>query len=306
MLGVSDQTVARRYRKLQSDASMRVIARPDPQLLGMSEWFVRLKGAPATVAGAASLLAQRADTSWVSLSFGGAEVVCLVRSGSARSEQHALLHHLGGLPQVSSVVAHNALHTFLGEQMLWPGLTSDLTDAQVGLLRAGLPAPLDAEGLRLTAGDLALIEALSEDGRAPLQRLAVAMDAAESTVRRRLEYLRACGALHFALDLDYHLLGFDALALFWLSVQPQRLVQVAEAVARHPEVSFVAATTGPTNLLAAVICRDNSQLFDYLAGQVGAMQGVQHVEIAPVTRMVKQAVTPTHPVCPASRQASGE
>lgn len=295
VLGVSDQTVARRYRKLQSDVSLRVIARSDPQLLQTPEWFVRLRGVPGTVARAASLLAQRADTSWVSLSFGGAEVVCLVRSCSARSEQEALLHHLGRLPQVGSVAAHNVLHTFLGEQVLWPGLTSDLTDVQIGSLRAGMPAPLDAGGIRLTEGDLALMDALAEDGRAPLQKLAVATDTAENTVRRRLEYLRACGALYFDVDLDYHLLGFEALALFWLSVQPRCLVQVAEAVARHPEVSFVAATTGPTNLAAAVICRDNSQLFDYLAGQVGVLQGVQHVEIAPITRMIKRAVTPVHP-----------
>lgn len=293
VLGVSDQTVARRYRKLQSDVSMRVIAGTDARLLGKSEWFVRLKGAPGTVERAASLLSQRADTSWVSLTFGGAEVVSLVRSGTARREQQTLLHQLGSSPQVNSVVAHNVLHTFLGERALWQGLTSDLSEAQIGQLTEGLPAAVDAESFRLTDGDLALIDALGAEGRTPLQKLAVATDSAENTVRRRLEHLRACGVLYFDLDLDYHLLGFDALALLWLSVQPQSLVQVAEAVAHHPQVSFVAATTGPTNLLASVICRDNSQLFDYLARQVGGMEGVQHVEVAPITHMVKRAVTQT-------------
>ncbi|MCK7625828.1 AsnC family transcriptional regulator [Streptomyces sp. RS10V-4] len=296
VLGVSDQTVARRYRKLRSDVGMRVIARSDPRLLGKSEWFVRLRGAPGTVARAAALLARREDASWVSVTFGGAEVVSLVRSGNAHGDQQALVHHLGSLPQVHSVVALNVLHTFVGEQVLWPGLASDLGEAQVRQLAQALPAPVDPDGLRLTDADLGLIEALGADGRTSLQRLAVVTDAAENTVRRRLEYLRASGALYFDLELDYHLLGFEALALLWLSVPPRRLIPAAEGLARHPEVSFVAATTGPTNLLASVICRDNTRLFDYLAGQVGAMPGVYHVEVAPITRMIKRVVTPTHAV----------
>ncbi|EFL22670.1 putative AsnC-family transcriptional regulator [Streptomyces himastatinicus ATCC 53653] len=292
VLGVSDQTVARRYRKLQTEVSLRVIARSDARLLGTYEWFVRMKGGSVAVSRTASLLAQRPETSWVSLVSGGLEVVCLVRSTDARGEQQALLRHLGEPPQAGQVAAYDVLHTFLGERRLWPGLKSDLDDEQIKQLTAGLPEPVGAEDLRITDSDKALIEALGEDGRTPLQELALVTDSAENTVRRRLEHLRACGALYFDLDVDYHLLGFDALALLWLAVRPQCLVPVAEAVARHPEVSFVAATTGGANLLASVICRDNSHLFDYLAHQVGEMEGVLYVEVAPILHIVKRVVAP--------------
>lgn len=51
------------------------------------------------------------------------------------------------------------------------------------------------------------------------------------------------------------MLGFHVEARLWMSVRPSALVTVAEALAAHREVSFAAVTTGPTNLVVAVVCR---------------------------------------------------
>ncbi|MEV6873170.1 AsnC family transcriptional regulator [Amycolatopsis sp. NPDC051128] len=293
ILGVSDQTVARRYRRLQSDIGMSVVARLKPAPLRQAEWFVRLRTAPDAAKSIAAALARREDTSWVSLTSGGTEIVCVVRTPVVDDRRRTLLHRLANTPQVVSVTAHKILNTFVGGPVAWPGMTDELSREQLDLLHAGLPEVDEVDEVVLGEGDRAILNALLEDGRSSLQRLAEVSGWAENTVRRRLEALRANGVLFFDIDVDFHLIGFDAQVLLWLQVRPQRLVQVAEALTRHAEISFAAATTGSTNLLAFAICRDSRHLFEYLTGEIGGLDGIGHVETAPVMQILKLAIRMT-------------
>src|SRR5882757_10817849 len=80
VLGVSEQTVARRYRRMRGDGIVRVIGLVDPRRLGQTTWTVRIQCRPGTAAKLADALARRSDVAWVSLTAGGAEIICSVRS----------------------------------------------------------------------------------------------------------------------------------------------------------------------------------------------------------------------------------
>lgn len=295
IIGVSDQTVARRYRKLQADLSMRVVARLNARLLGWSEWFVRVESNPDASERIAAVLARHEDTSWVSLMAGGTEVVCLVRSPEGGFGRQPLLRKLASASMVSSISAQTILHTFVGGPVHWPGMVGGLTEEESSRLVAELPGPVETEPIELADGDRAMIAVLAEDGRAPVQQLCSVTGWAENTVRKRLEYLRASGVLFFDLDIDYRTLGFRAPALLWISVRPQQIMEVATAAAQLGEISFVAATTGRTNLLASVFCRDDACLFECLTGPIGSMDGVRTIDTSPITAIVKRAITLTPP-----------
>ncbi|MFI9589165.1 Lrp/AsnC ligand binding domain-containing protein [Nonomuraea sp. NPDC052265] len=64
--------------------------------------------------------------------------------------------------------------------------------------------------------------------------------------------------------------------------------QLAERAAHHPEVAFAGVTTGPSNLVAEVVCRDNADLCRYLTERVGALEAVLSMETAPVLRTMKR------------------
>ena len=53
-----------------------------------------------------------------------------------------------------------------------------------------------------------------------------------------------------------------------MSVAPASLRDVGQALASRPEFPFVAATTGSTNLVAALICPDDRSLYEYLTGEM--------------------------------------
>jgi DNA-binding Lrp family transcriptional regulator len=72
-------------------------------------------------------------------------------------------------------------------------------------------------------------------------------------------------------------------------VPPSHLAAVGQAVAKFPEVAYAIATTGPANLAAVAVCRDEAELYRFLTEKIGALPGVERVETAPVIRTVKQA-----------------
>jgi DNA-binding Lrp family transcriptional regulator len=73
-----------------------------------------------------------------------------------------------------------------------------------------------------------------------------------------------------------------------MTVRPSALLATADAMAAHPETSFAAVTTGRTNLVAAVVCRDSRDLYRYLTESVGRLNDVHTVETAPLIRTVKR------------------
>jgi hypothetical protein len=74
-------------------------------------------------------------------------------------------------------------------------------------------------------------------------------------------------------------------------VAPANLRDVGQALASRREFPFVAATTGSTNLVAALVCHDDRSLYEYLTGEMTTLDGLSHIEIAPVMQFVKMHAT---------------
>jgi DNA-binding Lrp family transcriptional regulator len=289
VLGTSQQTVARRYRRLRSTGVLRVVGMVDARRFGHVEWFLRLRCTPDAALPVAGALAGRPDTSWVQLTSGGTEIACVIRAPGGDAPNALLLQQLPRTPQVVSVSAHCLLRSFVGGPIGWHGRADVLTEDQIARLtpRFDVPAGIDAE----VADDEPLLAALQQDGRTTFARLAAATGTSEPTVRRRVHHLRSSGILYLDIDLDPAALGFHAQAILWLSVQPAHLVAAAEALARQPEVALAAITTGPTNLLGKVVCRDVDALYTCLTERIAMIEGIAHLETAPVIRTEKRAAT---------------
>ncbi len=285
-LGVSDQTVTRRFRRLQESAGLRVLAQVDSERVGWVDWLVRLTCPPDAAASVAAALAKRPDTGWVRLTSGGTEIVCVVQARSAGQRDTLLLDRLPGSRRVVQISAHSMLHTF--SPSAWIALTAALGDDQLAKLRPIAGPSGDDRTVVLDRSDERLIECLAHDGRASNATLAAAIGWHESTVRRRIEELRRSGALYFDIDFDEQVAGLVPSALLWVSVEPARLAGVGQAIATHPEVPFVAATTGPTNLVVSVVTSDTRHLYEYLTGPLAALSGVRAVEVAPIIRTIKK------------------
>jgi DNA-binding Lrp family transcriptional regulator len=306
VLEVSDQTVARRYRRLAETAGLRVFGLIDGPRAGWVDWLVRLHTAPGSAQRIADSLAQRPDTRWVRLFSGGAEMVFSLQARSPEQRNTLFLRGLPGSRHVTAITAQSVLHVFT--PVAYVGYANALSAAQLAALRQTEPDPQPAEPeltepmsapgagdaripastTILRAEDDLLIDELAVDGRAAVADLASATHWHESTVRRRIEELRQAGLLYFDLDLDETVIGVNATVMLWLKVEPASLDAAGRAVAAHPEVPFAAATTGPTNLTVSAVFRDNRHLYRYLTTRLPDLPGLQSVETTPMIRTVKR------------------
>jgi DNA-binding Lrp family transcriptional regulator len=287
VLGVSDQTIARRYKRLRAEADLRVVGQADETLTDRQTWVVRLHCTLGASELLADALAKRPDTRNVLLISGGTEVACGMRPRDVRDRDELLLDQIQRTPQIVSASAHCVLHCFYGDMFGWFHKNVSLDDRQ----RAALQRPPSVQSktpIKLDEADHELLDELARDGRATVTRLHQVTGQPESAIVRRLERMRSRGALYFTVDHDRAVLGPHESALLWLTVSPRNLAEVGAAVATHPEVLFAAATTGASNLLISALFHSTRDLYAYITDKIGALEGVVAVETAPVQRLVKQ------------------
>ncbi|MEV5850076.1 Lrp/AsnC family transcriptional regulator [Streptomyces sp. NPDC051985] len=286
VLGVSDQTIARRYRRLCAEAGLRVVAVRDAERLGQDQWMLRLRCAPDSATVIADALAKRPDTAWIGLASGGTEIACMTRPRSPGDHDDLLLGKLPRTPSVVEIRAQQLLHRFYGGPTGWVQKFRALSEEQVAALRAAAPA---AEGpARLEPEDGPLLAALERDGRATYPELQRATGRSESAVKRRLAALIGSGAVYIDVEYRSEVLGYPKAALLWITTAPSAMHSVGAALAGHDEVAFAAATAGPSHVVVTAVLRDTAHLYAYLSGPLGRLEGVQHVEAMPFLRRVKQ------------------
>ncbi len=295
VLGVSDQTVARRYSRLRTAGHMRVIATTDAAMLGEVQWLIRVQCKPDGAQRLGQMLTLRDDTTWVSLTSGGTEINCTTSVPEGGQSQSPLLTRLPRTPSVVSMTAHCVMHTFFGGSRGLSLKSDALTEEQVKALQPEPPRQFGAghsgEPVVLDAGDRRLLAVLGKDGRADFADLAAATGWSQSTVRRRLAQLRNSGAVYLDLDYDHDIFGLSARVLLWLSVAPAELDATGQALAEHPEVAYVCATTGPTNLHAVALCNNIQSVYSYLTTRVATLTAVHQVETSPIMQSLKGAAS---------------
>ena len=116
-----------------------------------------------------------------------------------------------------------------------------------------------AYGRRLIAEILAL---LMEDGRRTYDDIARQVKLTAPSVKRRVDRLRASGALRgYTAVVDHAALGWNTEALVELFYRPgTTLDEVAETLREHPEVVEAWSVTGEADAIARVRTEDNADL----------------------------------------------
>ena len=299
LVGVSEQTVARRFRRLRAAGVVRVLGLIDPVPLGESGWIVRIQSRPDSAGALADALARRPDVGWVSLVSGGTEILCVARSRTSRQRDELLLQRLPKTAEVTGFAAQAMMFRFEAPAGWVPGFEGLTPDQVEAVIQLAIGGGVRSGGTRfhlkpvselpvLTEEDDRLLLELAVDGRTPIVRLAEVTGWPPARVQRRLEELVESGVLYFDVDLAMEALGFRAMAFLWMTVNSADLHATGTALAAHDEAVFVAATTGVSNLVASVVCRDMAHLYRYVTESLGAQAAVRQLEVSPFLRRIKQ------------------
>jgi DNA-binding Lrp family transcriptional regulator len=110
--------------------------------------------------------------------------------------------------------------------------------------------------------DRKILALLVEDGRRTYDELGRRVALSASAVKRRVDRLRATGALRgFTAVVDHDAMGAATEALVELFYAPGTLLdRVAQSLQRHPEVVEAWSVTGDADAIARVRTHDNAAL----------------------------------------------
>jgi len=136
--------------------------------------------------------------------------------------------------------------------------------------------------------DLALVDALRVDPRAPWSRLAAPLGVDPATLSRRWARLAAAGDAWVTCYPSADRLGYGLTALLGVECRADRVADVAATLARDPQAASIEVMTGGADLLLTVAALDTASLTRYVLDRVGVLPGVLRTRTSPVQRTLRE------------------
>ncbi len=135
--------------------------------------------------------------------------------------------------------------------------------------------------------DQTILRTLQEDGRTPFTQIAKQAGVSETTIRSRYHSLEEAGIVRTVAVVDPFALGFQAPALIELSVDADKIDDVARTIVELPEVSYLVMTLGSCDLAVEVFCRDLQHLTELVTRRIGPIPGVRSSETLMIAQTYK-------------------
>lgn len=137
--------------------------------------------------------------------------------------------------------------------------------------------------------DFDILSYLQEDGRMSFTVIAEKLKVSIGTVRTRFNKLIEDGTVNIIGRVDPGKVGFGCYAHIAVYIRPATFKEkVAQKIAKLPEVSFLAMTSGDYDLEVDVMCRDNNHLVEFV-NNISQYEGVQQTKTTIYFKVYKYA-----------------
>lgn len=126
--------------------------------------------------------------------------------------------------------------------------------------------------------DLKLMQELQEDGRARHVNLAKKLDVVEGTVRKRIKNLVENDIIKTIAVPNLRKLGYNFMSFMALEVQLASLREIADNLAKKPNVCYLAFVTGRYDMIAVVMTRSPEELAHFIEKEISAIPSILRTE----------------------------
>lgn len=269
-VGVTEKTVRRRVRELIDDGVIRITAVTDPDVLGY---------------GAAALLQLDVDPK--------VPTACIVDSLKAISAVDYIIVTTGRFAICAELLCRNrtSMHKIVEEQVgriegirsieILPYLSLHYQNAHFAAARHKEDSESGVRPREVDNTDRKIIRALSKDGRASFQQIADELHVSEAQVRVRLRQLIDSNTVNVIALINPMSLDYRTMALIGVKVAPKhRVIDLADALARLPNVTYVAICAGRYDIWAEFICESEYELMKLVDRDIRRWPSVGDVEIS--------------------------
>lgn len=137
--------------------------------------------------------------------------------------------------------------------------------------------------------DFSILSSLQKDGRMSFTVIAEKLKVSIGTIRTRFNKLIEDGTISIIGRVDPEKVGFRSYAHIAVFVRPATFKEkVATRIAKLPEVSFLAMTSGDYDLEVDVMCRDNDHLVEFV-NKISEIEGVHQTKTTIYFKVYKYA-----------------
>ncbi len=288
-VGSSDSTVARRAHRLFASDLVRVVASTDPlRCAEGSPVLIQVTCRVGRAPEVAAQLARRPDVRFAALTTGSFDIVLELIVPSQRALARVLFDEIEQVDGILSTVTetviaqHKVAHVWSHGTL--PPEAVQALEADRGVIDEIEPKPLDER-------DRALVGILAQDARCSFADIAQQLGVSESMAKRRVEALTREGRIRYTTNVRPQLLGYGVEVFYWISVDLRHLDEAARQLAARPEVRYVSATAGYSDLACEVVLLDQDDLHRFNTRVLGELPGVRRVDTGLELITVKRAYT---------------
>ena len=290
-LGVDAATLSRRWARLAAEGDAWVTCYPSAERMGVGlTALVAVECRTDAVYEVAAALAADPQTPTVELVSGATDLMITVGAVEPRQVTDYVLDRVGRIPGVLRTRTAFVERT-VREGSRWR--EGALDPAQQQAIAAGLGDPSADAGsvrgraLRRAMADRALWQALGEDGRMPVARLAERTGLPAATARRRMEELRRSGRLVLRCDASARLSGQVQATWLFLDVPAHELEETTQWLAQVPAIRMCGVLAGAAANVAANVHTHGIGDARRIEAQLGLRGGARVVDRQVVLRTVK-------------------
>ena len=133
--------------------------------------------------------------------------------------------------------------------------------------------------MKLDSIDRRIIELLTMNGRLSYVDIGKELNLSRVAVRERVQQLQKEGVIErFTVVINSEKVGKNVSAFFEVDCEPSSLVEVAENLAKNPNVASCYQMTGPSTLHMHVLVDDFISLEKFINEELYGLEGITRVE----------------------------
>ncbi len=136
--------------------------------------------------------------------------------------------------------------------------------------------------------DRAIVNCLIQDGRMSCTEIARRIGhVSERSVRYRIDRMVKGGVIRVGAVVSPKAVGFPVTADVFIDVEPGRIMEVAHKLMEFECVSYVACSTGETDVSLQIVARNNDELYGFVTQVIAQVSGVRKTTTVLVPVIVK-------------------
>ena len=129
---------------------------------------------------------------------------------------------------------------------------------------------------KIDTNDVRIVNMLMEDGRMPASEIARQIDGiSERVVRYRIDRMINEGIINIGAIVKPQAFGLDTYADVWMEVESDKILEVANKLAKYENVTYVACSIGETDVSIQIVSKDTAEIYQFVTEVVRKVPGVR-------------------------------